>query len=109
MRSLIDFLIALQWKHSHLLDTKQPKFTKLSTTKLNSLVRVLKIKRKRKFRNKTETDLAASEQFSVSSDEDFTLQLHPSFHQQIQILHPPVVHVHQLPLVEEINFGSVSQ
>ena len=31
MRALIDFPIALQWKRSHLLDTKQSKFTESST------------------------------------------------------------------------------
>ena len=31
MRALIDVLIALQWKSSHLLDTKQPKFIEWST------------------------------------------------------------------------------
>ena len=31
MRALIDFPIVLQWKRSHLLDTKQSKFTESST------------------------------------------------------------------------------
>ena len=31
VRALIDVLTALQWKCSHLLDTKQPKFTESST------------------------------------------------------------------------------
>ena len=33
IHALTDFLIVLQWKCSHLLDTKQPKFTESSTPK----------------------------------------------------------------------------